>query len=34
MLVLFDLEKETRVKTDTLDYAISAVLSQPNKQGK
>jgi hypothetical protein len=34
VLASFDLEKETRVKTDALDYAISAMLSQPNKQGK
>jgi hypothetical protein len=34
VLASFDSEKETRVKTDALDYAIGVVLSQPNRQGK
>ena len=34
VLVLFDLEKKYRVETDSLDYAIGAILSQSDKQGR
>lgn len=34
VLASFDPEKEIRVETDSSDYAIGAVLSQPNEQGR
>ena len=34
VLVIFNLEREIRVETDLLDYTISTVLSQPNKEGR
>jgi hypothetical protein len=34
VLTSFDPEKEIKVETDSSDYAIGAVLSQPNEQGR
>ena len=34
VLASFDPEKEIRVETDASDYAIGAVLSQPNEEKK
>lgn len=34
LLATFDPEKEIRVETDSSDYALGAVLSQPNEQGR
>jgi hypothetical protein len=34
VLASFQPEKEIRVETDASDYAIGAVLSQPNEQGR
>lgn len=34
VLASFDPKKEIRVETDSSDYALGAVLSQPNEQGR
>ena len=34
VLASFNPNKEIRVETDSSDYAIGAVISQPNEQGK
>ena len=34
ILLIFNLEKEGRVETDTLDYTIGAILSQKSKSRK
>jgi hypothetical protein len=34
VLIAFDPEKEITVETDASDYALGAVLSQPNAEGK
>jgi hypothetical protein len=34
VLASFQPDKEIRVETDSSDYALGAVLSQPNEQGR
>jgi hypothetical protein len=34
LLILFNPEKQIRLKTNTLDLALRAIISQPNKANK
>jgi hypothetical protein len=34
LFILFNLEKQIRLKTDTLDLILRAIISQPNKANK
>jgi hypothetical protein len=34
LLILFDLEKQIKLKTNALDLALKAIISQPNKANK
>ena len=34
LLILFHLEKQIRLKTNVLDFALRAIISQPNKANK